>query len=126
MASVNVLEFAQAEVLAVIGLLRAYVDEFSDYTNVDCKAFGMSGLVGPVAAWHQVQCEWEDALDCCGVDEFHSTDLHSLEDKFKGWTVYQRERLMALLVGIVRRNLPSFKFLATASVMSSWKYLPEY
>lgn len=110
----------------MVSLLRAYVDEFNDYSDDRYVCFGMSGLVGPVPAWHKVQCEWEDALECCKVNCFHSTDLHASEGEYKGWTNSQRERLMALLVGVIQRNFPSFRLLGSANAMSSYRYLPEY
>lgn len=115
-----------AEVAAVISLLRAYIDEFDDYTNPSCKAFGLSGLIGPVHEWHKLQCKWEDALECCRVEHFHATDLQALEGEYKGWTVSQRERLVSLLVRVVQEQLPNFRLLGSANAMSSYRYLPEY
>jgi hypothetical protein len=126
LTSVSILDFAQAEVIAVIGLLRAYVDEFNDYTDPACDFFGMQGLVGPVEAWHRLQCKWEDALDCCGLSHFHSTDLQAREGEFRGWTNYQSERLMSLLINIVRENMGEFHLLGSAVFMSSYKFLPQY
>ncbi len=110
----------------VISPLRAYVDEFDDYTNNACRAFGFSGLIGPVHEWHKLQCKWEDALECCGVNHFHATDLQALEGEYNGWTATQRERLVSLLVKIVQEQLSSFRLLGSANAMSSYKYLPEY
>jgi hypothetical protein len=110
----------------VIGLLRAYIDEFDDYTSAECKAFGMAGLVGPIHEWHKLQCKWEDALDCCGVKHFHATDLQALEGEYRGWTAAQRERLISLLVKTVQEQLPNFRLLGSANAMSSYRYLPEY
>jgi hypothetical protein len=112
--------------VGVISLLRAYLDEFNDYTNEACQCFGMQGMIGPVHEWHKLQCKWEDALDCCGVKYFHATDLQSMEGEYRGWSAYQRERLVSLLVGIVQESLPHFRLLGSACAMSSYKYLPEY
>lgn len=106
--------------------LRAYIDEFDDYTNAACTAFGFSGLIGSVHEWHKLQCRWEDALECCDVKHFHATDLQALEGEYKGWTANQRERLVSLLVGIVQEQMPNFRLLGSANAMSSYKYLPEY
>ena len=110
----------------MISLLRAYIDEFDDYTNIACKAFGLSGLIGPVHEWHKLQCKWEDALECCGVKHFHATDLQALEGEYKGWTASQRDRLVSLLVRTVQEQLPNFRLLGSANAMSSYRYLPEY
>lgn len=110
----------------VISPLRAYLDEFDDYTNNACRAFGFSGLIGPVHEWHKLQCKWEDALECCGVNHFHAIDLQALEGEYNGWTATQRERLVSLLVTIVQEQLSGFRLLGSANAMSSYKYLPEY
>jgi hypothetical protein len=123
---VSIKEFAQAEVVAVISLLRAHVDEFNDYTDETCKSFGMSGLIGPVHEWHKLQCKWEDALDCCRVKYFHATDLQAFEGEYRGWTQNQRERLLSMLVGIVQESLSNFRLLGSANAMSSYRYIPEY
>ncbi len=107
-------------------LLRAYLDEFNDYKASDCVFFGIQGLVGPVDAWHRLQCKWEDTLDCCGVRHFHATDLQHSHREFEGWTSYQRERLVALLVGILEENLRDFRLLGSAVFMKAWDYLPGY
>lgn len=118
--------FVQGEVAAVISVLRAYLDEFNDYTDEKCVCFGIQGMVGPVALWHRLQCEWEDALECCRVKHFHATDLNAFEGEFKGWTLPQRERLTSLLVSVVRKNLSGFRLLGSATIMSSYAKLPEY
>ena len=86
----------------------------------------MQGLVGTVEAWHRLQCKWEDALECCGIKHFHATDLQAREQEFKGWSNVQSERLLGLLVGIVKENLPEFYLLGSAVFMSSYGYVPEY
>ena len=111
---------------AVMDVLRAYIDEFDDYTNENCKAFGFSGLIGDVREWHKLQCRWEDALECCQIEHFHASYLQALEGEYKGWTASQRERLISLLVRIVQEQLPRFRLLGSANAMSSYKYLPEY
>jgi hypothetical protein len=125
-SAVDIREFAQAEVIAVVSVLRAYLDEFDDYENPNCVVYGIQGMVGPVHLWHQLQCNWEDALECCGVKYFHATDLNSSNGEFKGWTMQQRHQLTNLLVKVVRDNLSGFRLLGSAMFMSSYKKLPEY
>jgi hypothetical protein len=123
---VSILEFAQADVVCMISLLRAYLDEFDDYSNEECVCFGIQGLIGPVRAWHHVQCQWEDVLECNGISAYHATDLNAREGSFKGWSNYQKERLTAQLVGVIKANAEQFRLLGSGVVMSSFNYLPEY
>ncbi len=109
----------------MVSLLRAYIDEFNDYTDVNCRAFGMAGLIGPVHEWHKLQSRWEDALECCGAKHFHATDLQGFYGEYSEWSVSQRERLLSLLVGVVQDQLAGFRLLASATAMSSYKLLPE-
>ena len=124
--SVSILEFAQAEVVAVIDLLRVYLDEFNDYENENCVFFGMHGLIGPVQAWHRLQGRWEDALACCGAKHFHATDFDGNWGEFVGWSDYQKQRLMVFLTNIIRENLADFHLLGSAVFMSAYNRLPKY
>lgn len=110
----------------MFSVLRAYIDEFDDYQNEKCVCFGMQGLVGTVSAWHRLQCRWEDALECCRVKYFHATDLQASEGEFRGWTRYQRERLVSMLLNSLCDIQGEFWLLGAGIMMSSWRLLPEY
>ena len=109
----------------MIPLLRAYLDEFNDYESDECVCFGIQGLIGPVQAWHQLQCQWEDALECNEIKAYHATDMNASEKEFKGWTKYQKDRLTAQLVGAIKKHSSEFRLLGSGVVMSSFNYLPD-
>lgn len=126
MAPVSILEFAQADIVCMISLLKAYLDEADDYTSNNCICFGIHGLVAPVQAWHVLQCQWEDVLECNGIEAFHATDMAAAEKEFRGWSDYQKKHLTAQLVRVIKNNATEFRLLGSGVVMSSFNYLPEY
>jgi hypothetical protein len=107
-------------------VLRAYIDDTGDWNDANCVAFGMSGLIGPVHEWHKLQAKWEDALDCCGSVRFHATDLQNLAQDYSGWTTFQRERLVGLLVRVVQESMVNLRLIGATVLMPDYKNLPEY
>src|ERR1700687_3744513 len=109
----------------MLDLLRAYVEETSDHPEDNVVSFDVVGLIGPVHEWHKLQSKWEDALECCQVHRFHGTDLGSLERDYKGWTPYQRERLISLLVRVVQESMSNLRLIGANTVMKDFRDLPE-
>jgi len=124
--SVSIVDFAQAETLAMITLLRTYIDEFGDYNDTSCATFGMIGMVGAVHSWHKLQPKWEDALECCGVTRFHGTDLENYQEDYEGWTRSQRERLLSLLIRVVQEDIDNFRMIGCVTIMADYRRLPNY
>jgi hypothetical protein len=123
---IDIVEFAHAEIVAMVALLRAYIDEFGDYKDRACQVFGMIGMVGTVHSWHKLQSKWEDALECCGVTRFHGTDLQAFTLDYEGWTSFQRERLTSLLVRVVEEDMHNFRMVGSATILADYAVLPMY
>ena len=107
-------------------MLRAYIDDTGDPNDLNCVAFGMSGLVGPVHEWHKLEAKWEDALECCGITRFHATDLQTLEGDYAGWSTFQRDRLVGLLVSVAQESMINLRLIGSSVLMPDCRNMPEY
>jgi hypothetical protein len=105
-------------------MLRLFADETGDYENEKDLIFGMAALVGDVHTWHKIQSQWEDALACCGVTRFHATDLQAFAEDYKGWTSFQRERFVALLIRVIKENTLGLRLAGSATAMAHYRDLP--
>jgi hypothetical protein len=110
-----------------IRMLRAYIDDTGDWTDDSCVVFGMVGLIGPAHEWHKLQAKWEDALECCtSPGGLHSTDLQNLTGDYSGWTTFQRERFVSLLVRVVQESMDNLRLIGSTVLMPAYKSLPKY
>ncbi|HEV2275370.1 MAG TPA: hypothetical protein VGR96_14460, partial [Acidobacteriaceae bacterium] len=98
---IDILDFSDlvhrsARGLRLLGMLRAYFDETGSDGDKE-GVFGIVGLIAPTSVWRRTQIEWEHALGCFGVSEFHAVDVENCRKEFDGWTSQQREKLVGAL-----------------------------
>jgi hypothetical protein len=105
--------------------VRAFFDDTGNANDESSQVFGVVGLVAPSSAWHILQAQWEDVLECHKIESFHAVKFAHFREQFDGWTEYQRKELLSDLVRVVQARIDEIAVVVSVVVMEDYKRLTE-